>query len=68
MKQIKEKLSKTDIIEKVHNADDGFGSIRATLADAKRYDKTISYDDVKEWFSKQEFGQREKKKRGDNFN
>ena len=60
MKQIKEKLSKTDIIEKVHNADDGFGSIRATLADAKRYDKTISYDDVKEWFSKQEFGQRAK--------
>ena len=60
MKRINQKLSKTDIIEKVYYSDEGHGSIKATLEDAKRYNKSITYDDVKEWKSKQEFGQRAK--------
>ena len=39
--------SKNKIIEKVYYDPGGFGSITATLKDAKKYDKSITYDDVK---------------------
>jgi len=41
--------SKADIISKVYHDEAGFGSIASTLADAKKYDPTITYEDVKKW-------------------
>ena len=38
----------------------GYGSIVETLKDAKKYDKSITYDDVKKWKSSQAFGQKAK--------
>jgi hypothetical protein len=38
------------IIEKVYN--DFFGSIKDTYTDAKKVDKSITYDDVRNWFQK----------------
>ena len=38
---------KIKIIEKVYYDPGGFGSINQTLKDAKKYDKTITYDDIK---------------------
>ena len=35
------------IIEKIYYDLGGFGSITTTLKDAKKYDKSITYDDVK---------------------
>ena len=40
---------KDKIIEKVYYDPAGYGSINATLKDAKTYDKTITYADVKNW-------------------
>ena len=52
--------SKNKIIEKVYYDPCGFGSITATLKDAKKYDKSITYDDVKKWKYSQDFGQKAK--------
>jgi hypothetical protein len=41
--------SKNDIISKVYYDEAGYGSIESTLADAKKYDPTITYEDVKKW-------------------
>lgn len=41
--------SKNDIISKVYYDEAGYGSIASTLADAKKYDPTITYEDVKKW-------------------
>ena len=51
---------KIKIIEKVYFDPAGFGSIAETLKDAKKYDKTITYEDVKKWKSSQAFGQKSK--------
>ena len=41
--------NKEEIIAKVYFDPAGFGSINETLKYAKKYDKTITYDDVKRW-------------------
>ena len=38
---------KNKIIEKVYYDPGGFGSITATLKDAKKYYKSITYEDIK---------------------
>lgn len=40
---------KDKIIAKVYYDQAGYGSVAATLADAKKYDSSITYDDVKRW-------------------
>ena len=40
---------KDEIIAKVYYDTAGYGSVANTLADAKKYDSTITYDDVKKW-------------------
>jgi hypothetical protein len=40
---------KDKVIAKVFYDEAGYGSITATLADAKKYDETITYNDVKKW-------------------
>jgi len=40
---------KDEIISKVYYDTAGYGSVANTLADAKKYDSTITYDDVKKW-------------------
>jgi len=42
--------SKEDIIAKIYYDVGGFGSIKHTLEDAKKKDKSITLDDVKEFF------------------
>ena len=44
--------SKSEIISKIYNDPSGFGSVKKTLDEAKQIDKTITIDDVKNWFSK----------------
>ena len=51
---------KIKIIEKVYYDPGGFGSITTTLKDAKKYDKSITYEDVKKWKYSQDFGQKAK--------
>ena len=51
---------KIKIIEKVYFDPAGFGSIAETVKDAKKYDKSITYEDVKKWKAKQDFGQKAK--------
>jgi len=38
---------KIKIIEKIYYDPAGYGSINETLKDAKKYDKSITYDDIK---------------------
>lgn len=45
-------MSKNEIISKIYNDPAGFSSIKTTVDDAKKQDKTITIDDVKLWFSK----------------
>jgi len=59
--------TKKDIIEKVYFGPDGFGSLNEVLKDAKKIDDTITYEDVKEWKSKQEFGQKAKPRGSNSF-
>ena len=40
---------KDKIIAKVYFDEAGYGSIAATLTDAKKYDQSITYEDVKKW-------------------
>ena len=51
-------MSKADIIEKIYYDLAGYGSIQNTLKEARKYDNTITYDDVKNWKAKQPFGQK----------
>ena len=46
-----------ETIETVYFWPDGFGSLKEILKDAKTKDDTITYEDVREWKSKQSFGQ-----------
>ena len=50
-------MSKSDTIKKVYYDLAGYGSIQNTLKDARKYDNTITYYDVKEWKGKQALGQ-----------
>ena len=45
-------MSKNEIISKIYNDPSGFGSINKTLDEAKQVDKSITIDDVKDWFRK----------------
>ena len=45
-------MSKDDIISKVFFDPAGYGSINETLKDAKQYDSSITYEDVKKWKDK----------------
>jgi hypothetical protein len=45
-------MSKNEIISKIYNDPFGFGSINKTLDEAKQVDKSITIDDVKDWFRK----------------
>ena len=45
-------MSKDEIISKVYFDPAGYGSINQTLQDAKQYDSTITYDEVKKWKEK----------------
>ena len=40
---------KDEIIAKVYYDTAGYGSVANTWADAKKYDSTITFDDVKNW-------------------
>ena len=40
---------KDKIIAKVYFDEAGYGSIAATLTDAKKYDPSITLEDVKKW-------------------
>jgi hypothetical protein len=51
---------KIKIIEKVYFDPAGFGSIAETLKDSKKYDKSITYEDIKKWKASQAFGQKSK--------
>jgi hypothetical protein len=52
--------TKTETIETVYFGQDGFGSLKQITKDAKTKDDTITYEDVREWKSKQSFGQKAK--------
>ena len=45
-------MSKDSIIDKIYHDPAGFGSIQTTLADARKIDKTITIDDVRNWCNK----------------
>ena len=44
--------NKAEIISKIYNDLSGFGSIQQTFAEARKIDKTITLNDVKEWKEK----------------
>ena len=43
---------KSEIIKQVYNDEGGFGSMKKTLQDAKKKDKSIRIEDVQAWFNK----------------
>ena len=43
---------KDSIIDKIDHDPAGFGSIQTTLQDARKIDKTITIDDVRNWYNK----------------
>jgi hypothetical protein len=45
-------MSKDEIINKIYYDLGGFGSMKTTLEDAQKYDKTITLNDIKAWFNK----------------
>ena len=45
-------MTKNEIISKIYHDPSGFSSIKTTLDDARKVDKTITIEDVKDWFSK----------------
>ena len=51
-------MSKSEIIEKIYYDLAGYGSIQNTLKEARKYDNTITYADVKQWKDKQALGQK----------
>ncbi len=44
--------NKADIIARVYYDPSGYGSISETLKEAREYDKSITYNDVKLWKEK----------------
>ena len=59
--------TKKETIETVYFGPDGFGSLKQITKDAQAKDDTITYDDVKEWKSKQSFGQKSKPRGSNSF-
>ena len=59
--------TKKETIETVYFGADGFGSLKQITKDAQAKDDTITYDDVKEWKSKQSFGQKAKPRGSNSF-
>ena len=45
-------MNKNEIIAKVYNDPSGFGSNAATLTDARKYDTSITLQDIKDWKAK----------------
>ena len=45
-------MSKDSIISKIYYDPAGYGSMQTTLQDARKIDKTITSDDIKQWFHK----------------
>ncbi len=43
---------KQEVINKIYHDPSGYGSMKITLYDAKKIDKTITLNDIKEFFSK----------------
>jgi len=43
-------MDKNKIISNVYFDPAGYSSIKTTLEDARKKDKSITYNDVKEWF------------------
>jgi hypothetical protein len=43
---------KDSVIDKIYHDKAGFGSMKTTLDDARKIDKTITSDDKKHWFQK----------------
>ena len=41
-----------EIISKIYNEPSGFGSLKTTLEDARKIDKSITHEDVKKVFSR----------------
>ena len=52
--------AKIKAIERAWNDDAGFGSVRDTVKEAKKYDPSVTADDFKEWKAKQDVGQKAK--------
>ena len=50
--------TKKEVIETVYFRPDGFGSLKQVTKDAQLKDETVTYEDVREWKSKQTFGQK----------
>ena len=50
--------TKKEVIETVYFRPDGFGSLKQVTRDAQLKDETVTYEDVREWKSKQTFGQK----------
>ena len=42
-------MNKNDIISKIYHDPAGFGSNASTLAEAKKYDPTITLQDIQDW-------------------
>ena len=55
---------KTDVLKKIYYDRAGFGSIRTTYQDARKKDKTITMDDVRDFFK--DFVEKKKQQRGFN--
>ena len=51
-------MSKSDVMETVYYDLFCYGCIQNTLKEARKYDKTITYDDVRDWKQKEEIGQK----------
>ena len=59
--------TKKETIETIYFGPDGFGSLKQITKDAKTKDDTITYEDVREWKSKQSFGQKSKPRGSNSF-
>ena len=59
--------TKKATIETLYFGPDGFGSLKQITKDAKTNDDTITYEDVREWKSKQSVGQKAKPRGSNRF-
>jgi len=59
--------TKKDTTETIYFKPDGFGTLRQITKDAKTQNDTITYEDDREWESKQSFGQKAKPRGSNRF-
>ena len=59
--------AKIKAIERAWNDDAGFGSVRDTVKEAKKYDPSVTVDDFKVWKAKQDVGQKAKMRGQNSF-